>query len=59
MKNRIANATEKIQCNAQLATRVKWDLSHSGPAPVLEQITVEGWKPTEFTSRFLNSCKER
>ena len=59
MKNRIANATEKIKCNAQLETRVKWDLSHSGPGPLLEQITVEGWKPIKFTSRFLNSCKER
>ena len=59
IKNRIANATENSHYNAQLETRLKRDTSNSGPGAVLEQLTVDGWKPIAFASRFLNSCEER
>ena len=59
IKNRIANATAKSNYNPQLATRVKCDASRSGLGAALEQVTVDGWKPIAFASRFLNSCEER
>ena len=57
IKNRIANATENSHYNPQLETRVNCDASRSGHA--LEQLTVDGFTPIAFTSRFLNSSKER
>ena len=39
--------------------RVKCETSRSGLGAALEQSTVDGCKPIAFTSRFLNSCKER
>ena len=59
IKNRIANATEKNHYNPQLETRVKCDASRSDLVAALEQLTVCGWKPIAFTSRFLNSCEGR
>ena len=38
---------------------MKCDASRSGLGAALEQLTVDGWKPIAFTSRFLNSCEER
>ena len=58
-ENRIANATANSHYNPQLETRVKCDASRSGLGAALEQLTVDGWKPIAFTSRFLNSCEER
>ena len=58
-KNCIANATEKSHYNLHLETRVKCDESRSGLGAALEQLTVDGWKPIAFTSRFLNPCKKR
>ena len=59
IKNRIANATANSHYNLQLETRVKCDAYRSGLGAALEQLTVDGWKPIAFTSRFLNSCEER
>ena len=59
IKNRIAKSTANSHYNPQLETRVKCDASRSSLGAALEQLTVDGWKPTEFTSRFLNSCEER
>ena len=59
MKNRIANATGKCHYNPQLEKRVKCDASRSGPRAALEQLTVDGWEPIAFTSKFLISCEER
>ena len=59
IKNRIANANKNSHYNAQLETRVKCDASRSGFGAALEQLTVDGWKPIAFTSRFLNFCEER
>ena len=59
IKTRIANATANSHYNAQLETRVKCDASRSGLGAALEQLTVDGWKPIAFASRFLNSCQER
>ena len=59
IKNRIANATANSHYNPQLETRVKCDASRSGLGAALEQLTVDGWKPIAFASRFLNSCEER
>ena len=58
-KNRIANTTANSHYNPQLETRVKCDASRSGLGAVLEQLTVDGWKPIAFASRFLNFCEER
>ena len=58
IKNRIANATANSHYNPQLETRVKCDASRSGLGAALEQLTVDGWKPIAFMSRFLNSCEE-
>ena len=58
-KNRIANATANSHYKPQLELRVKCDASHSGLGAALEQLTVDGWKPIAFASRFLNSCEER
>ena len=58
IKTRIANATEYSHCNWQLETRVKCEASRSGLGAALEQLTVDGWKPIAFASRFLNSCEE-
>ena len=58
-KNRIANATANNHYNPQLETRVKCGASRSGLGAALEQLTVDGWKPIAFTSRFLKSCEER
>ena len=58
-KIRIANATENSHHNPQLETRVKCDASCSSLGALLEQLTVDGWKPCAFTSTFLNSCEER
>ena len=52
-------ALENSHCNPQLQTRVKCDASRSGLGAALEQLTVDGWKPIAFSSRFLNSCEER
>ena len=54
IKNRIANATENSDYNPQLEKRVKCDASRSGLGAALEQLTVDGWKPIAFMSRFLN-----
>ena len=59
IKNRIANATANSHYNPQLETRVKCDATRSGLGTALEQLTLDGWKPIAFTSRFLNSCEER
>ena len=59
IKNRIANATANSHYNPQLKTRVKCDASRSGLGAALEQLTVDGWKPIAFASRFLNFCQER
>ena len=59
IKTRIANHTEKIHYNPQLETRIKCDASRSGLGAALEQLTVNGWKPISFASRFLNSNEER
>ena len=59
IKNLIANATANSHYNPQLKTRVKCDASRSSLGAALEQLTVDGWKPIAYTSRFLNSCEER
>ena len=59
IKNRTPNATENTHYNTQLETRVKCNASCSGLGVGLEQLTVDGWKPIEFTSQFLKSCEER
>ena len=59
IKTRIANATANSHYNPQLETRVKCDASRSGLGAALEQLTVDGWKPIAFASRFLNSYEER
>ena len=59
IKTRIANATANSHYNPQLETRVNCDASRSGLGAALEQLTVDGWKPIAFASRFLNSCEER
>ena len=59
IKTRIANHTENIHYNPQLETRIKCDASRSGLGAALEQLTVDGWKPISFASRFLNSSEER
>ena len=59
IKNCIANATANNHYNPQLETRVKCDTSRSGLGAALDQLTVDGWKPIAFASRFLNSCEER
>ena len=55
----MANATANSHYNPQLETRVNCDASPCGLGAALEQLTVDGWKPIAFTSRFLNSCEER
>ena len=57
IKNRIANATANSHNNLQLETRVKCDAPCSGRGAALEQLTVDGWKPIAFKSRFLNVAK--
>ena len=59
IKTRIANATANSHYNPQRETRVKCDASRSGLETTLEQLTVDGWKPIAFASRFLNSSEER
>ena len=39
--------------------RVKCDASRPGTSAVLEQLTVDGWKPIAFTSKILISCEAR
>ena len=39
--------------------RIICDVSRSGLGAALEQLTVNGWKPISFASRFLNSNEER
>ena len=52
------NHTENTHYNPQLSTRIKCDASRSGLGAALEQLTVNGWKPTSLASRFLNSNEE-
>ena len=59
IKNCIAKATSNSHYNPQLETRVKCDASRTGLGAALEQLTVDGWKPIAFASRFLNPCEER
>ena len=59
IKNRIANAATNSHPNPQLETCVKCDASGSGLGAALQRLTVDGWKPNAFASRFLNSCEER
>ena len=59
IKNRTANATTNSHYNPQLEIRVKCDASRTGLGAALEQLTVDGWKPIAFASRFLNTCEER
>ena len=59
IKTRIANHTENMHYNPQFETRIKCDASRSGLGAALEQLTVDGWKPISFASRFLNSSEER
>ena len=59
IKDRIANATANSHNNPQLETRIKCDALRTGLGTALEQLTVDGWKPIAFASRFLNSCEER
>ena len=58
IKTRIANHTENMHYNPQFETRIKCDASRSGLGAALEQLTVDGWKPISFASRFLNSSEE-
>ena len=58
IKDRIANAIENNHYNPQMETRVKCNASRCGLVAALEQLTVDGWKPIAFTSRFLNSCEQ-
>ena len=55
----MANRTENTHYNPQLETCIKFDASSSGVGAALEQLTVNGWNPISFASRFLNSNKER
>ena len=55
IKKRIANRTDTTHYNLQLETRIKCDASNSGVGAALEQLTVNGWQPISFASRFLNS----
>ena len=59
IKNRIANATANSHYKPQIETRVKCDASRSGHGAALEQLTIDGWRPIAFTSRFSNLCEER
>ena len=59
IKTRIANHTENIHYNPQLENRIKCDASRSGLGAALEHLTVNGWKPISFASRFLISDEER
>ena len=59
IKNRNANATENSHSYPQSETSVNCDASRSGLGAALQQLTVDGWKPIAFTSRFLNSCEKR
>ena len=59
IKTRITNHTENMHYNPQFETRIKSDASRSGLGAALEQLTVDGWKPISFASRFLNSSEER
>ena len=59
IKDPIANATANSHYNLQRETRIKCDASRSSLGTALEQITVDGWKPIAFASRFLNSCDGR
>ena len=43
----------------QLDVRVKCDASLSGLGAAIEQNTSDGWKPTAFAPRVLNSTEER
>ena len=59
IKTRIANHTENTHYMRQVKTRIKCDASSSGLGSALEQLTVNGWKPVSFASRFLNSNEKR
>ena len=59
ISNWIANANENSHYNPQLETRVNCDACRSGLGAALEKLTVDGWKPIAFTSRFFMSCEER
>ena len=59
IKNDIANATENSPYNPQLGSRVKCDALRSGLGANLEKLTVDGWKPIAFTSRFLKFSEKR
>ena len=59
IKNRLANAMDNSHYNPQLETCVECDSSRSSLGAPLEQLTVNGWKPIAFVSRFLNSDEER
>ena len=59
IKNGFANATENSHHNLQLETRVKFDAFRYGLGAALEQLTIDGWRPIAFASRFLTSCEER
>ena len=48
----IANHTENIHYNPQLEKRRKCYASRSGLGAALEQLTVNGWKPISFASKF-------
>ena len=39
--------------------RFKFDALSFGLDAALDQLTVGGWKDTEFTSKIVNSCEER
>ena len=59
VRNRVANATENTHYNPHLETRIKCDASRAGLGAALEQRSSTGWHTIAFTSRFLNSNKER
>ena len=59
IKTRIPNHTENTHYKPQLETRIQCDASRSSLGVALEKLTVNGWKPISFESRFLNGNEER
>ena len=59
IKTPIANDNGNVNYIPQLEGRVKCDASRSSFGATLELLTVSGWKPISFASRFLICNEER
>ena len=59
MKRHVANIVELRHFDVHKGIWIVCDASHNGVGAVLEQLSIEGWRPFSFASLYLNDAEKR